>query len=81
MLVLIHIIIAVSGLVASGLTYVAPSAVKLKLSYVLVALTFISGTYLVLASDSSIKSACLSGIVYLSAVMLLLSGAKKQIGE
>jgi hypothetical protein len=65
MLLLLHIIAALSGLVVSTYSLIAPSTNKIRLAGGLVILTFISGTVVVLQRHSNLMSACVSGIVYI----------------
>ena len=76
MLILIHVIIALAGIVLSGLSLISPSRTKLRASYGLIAATIASGTYLVLQLHSPLMSSCLGGLMYL-VVTLSLSGAAR----
>lgn len=69
MLIVLHVLVALSGLVASGLAYWRPSASRLGVSYTLVGLTLASGTYLVVASHSGLVGACFSGLLYLAVTL------------
>ncbi len=66
MILVTHILIALGSLVFTGLTYLMPSRFKLGVSYVFVAATLASGTWLVVASRSAILSSCMTGLVYLA---------------
>jgi hypothetical protein len=70
MTLILHIIIALSSLVVTGIAYVAPSNIKLRLAYVLVALTVASGSYLIVAKPAHMVAACAEGLVYLAIVMV-----------
>jgi hypothetical protein len=69
MLLASHIVIALVGLVVAAISFFWPSFTKLRILSGTTALTFISGTILVIQTHSSLKSACLSGLVYLGAVL------------
>lgn len=68
MILALHITIALAGMLMAGLAYVAPSRAKLRATYGMVALTFISGTYLVVSMNTSLAHACVSGLAYLAVV-------------
>lgn len=71
-LLLGHIIVAVSGLLIATLGVASPSRGKLSTTYGLLGATLASGTVLVIVSGSPLVSACLSGIIY-SAIVLVLT--------
>ncbi len=68
MAVLIHVIIALSSVAYTSYLVFKPSASGLKTSYSLVALTLISGTYLVLSTHTAMLQACVSGLLYIGVV-------------
>lgn len=70
MIVFIHVLIALTSLAFSGLTFFIPTKTKLRISYALIALTLVSGTYLVVSLNSPLLAACTSGLLYLSVVMV-----------
>lgn len=64
MLLIIHIIIALAGLIVSGLLLTHPSRTKLFLNYSLLITTLISGGCLIISTGHGLLSACLSGLTY-----------------
>lgn len=68
MLLLTHITIAFGGMVLAGLAIIWPSRSKLLATYGLIAGTLISGTALVIISQSNLVQSCVSGLLYLAAV-------------
>lgn len=64
-MLLLHIFIALAGLISTGYSYFSPTENKLRASYLLVALTFATGAYLVWSTHSNMLSACTTGLVYL----------------
>lgn len=68
-MLLLHIIIALSSIGYTGLTFLKPSKQKLYISYLLVAATIATGTYLVILMPSHMVSSCITGLVYLGIVM------------
>jgi hypothetical protein len=66
MLLVTHILIALSSLLVAGLSVIAPTRIKLGISYLLVALTVLSGTILTLTRPVHLVSVCITGVVYLT---------------
>jgi hypothetical protein len=71
MVILIHVIIALTSIVIASLTFFRPSFRKLAVSYGFVVATIASGTYLLITSPSHILQSCLSGLTYLTVVSLV----------
>ena len=53
MVVFIHVLIALISLVWVALTYVAPTKLKLNVSYTLITLITLSGTYLIFETKTN----------------------------
>lgn len=66
LLLISHISIALSSVGLTFFTFMSPTTSRLNASYGLIALTLISGTFLVISVQSSIVSACISGLVFVS---------------
>jgi hypothetical protein len=79
MLILLHVLIALGGIASAGLSAVSPSVFKFRITYGLVGLTFISGTYLVISSHTNLTQACGSGLVYLGLVFVPMAVARKRL--
>jgi hypothetical protein len=79
MIVLIHVLSAVASLVTAGSLLFKPSLHKLYATISLVATTLLSGTYLVIATKSSLTPACTAGALYLSAVSISLFLAYRKL--
>lgn len=69
MILLLHIVVALSSLVVTALAYVSPKATLLHTSYALVTLTISSGTFIAIASPAHLMQACISGLIYTVVVM------------
>lgn len=65
MAILVHVIIALSGLLFTTYTFARPSDKKIKVTYGFIAATFASGFYLVVTMPAHMVSACISGLSYL----------------
>lgn len=68
MTLLLHVLIALAGIVWTTYGYFRPTRKNIKVSYALVALTFASGFYLVWSEPAQILHMCLSGLMYLAVV-------------
>ncbi len=79
MLLLIHIILAISGIVFATYSAFAPSKKRLAISYALTIATLISAGFVVLASHTSFGHACLSGLAYLGVVSVGIVIAQKRM--
>ena len=77
-LLVTHIVIAISGLVAAALSLATLSEKMITLSYALTAATIATGTVLVFTAGNVLKS-CLSGLLYLSAVLVMTAIAKHRL--
>lgn len=67
-MLVLHILIALTSIVLSGINFARPSAGLLRASYALTAATLASGTYLVVMAPAHLASACVSGLAYLAMV-------------
>ena len=70
MIILIHIIIALTSVVLATFTFVTPTTKKLLVSYGLILATVGTGTYLLISVPSHILQSCLSGLTYLTVVTI-----------
>lgn len=70
MIVLLHVLIALSSIVAVSIAYALPSRIKLRISYVTIAATLFSGTYLVVLAPSHMVQACTAGLAYTAVVLV-----------
>jgi len=81
MVLFTHIIIALSGLVFTTYLYIFPSRLKLYISYSLVALTLISGIYLIWLYPSHALSATESGLTYLGIMSIAIGLSQKKLAK
>jgi hypothetical protein len=68
MALLLHITIAFTSILVSGLAFMRLSRSTLRASYAFIAATFASGTYLIVVDPAHLTTACLSGLTYLAFV-------------
>ena len=81
MLLVLHLLVALSGLVASTLSVVKPTQVKINTSFGLVAATILSGSLLVITTHSPILSSCISGLVYTGVTLSLIISARHRLAR
>jgi hypothetical protein len=81
MILPLHILIALSSIIYTAYVFFAPSRSKLHLSYALVALTLITGTYLVILNPSHLTQACTTGLIYLGIVLTGLISAHQRLSH
>jgi hypothetical protein len=81
MLLVLHIVIALGGLVIAAVSFFSPSFIRLRVLSGTTALTFISGTILVIETHSSLAKACLSGLLYLGVVLTCLVFSYKKLAK
>lgn len=81
MILMLHILAAIAGVGASTYAYIWPSRRAVYGSAFLALGTLASGSYLVIASGTSIVHACVSGIIYFGIVtgLLVLSVRKLSV--
>ncbi len=79
MIILLHIAIALTSIIVSGVALVHTSRRVLGVSYGLVAATLVSGIYLVFSAPAHLPSACASGLLYLAAVGTLTVVAQRKL--
>ena len=65
---LAHITIALSSVAIATAAFLAPTVNRLKISYVFIALTLVTGTYLVAVHPGHLVQSCISGLVYVAAM-------------
>lgn len=78
MVLLIHIAIAISSILVAFYTLFSPTKNRLQASYALTGLTLASGSYLVIAGQSNLLHACISGLAYLTVAYVAIIAAHKK---
>lgn len=79
MTLILHVVIALVSLVYAGYVYFSPSQARLYVAYGLVAMTLISGTYLVFSLNTPLLRACSTGLLYLAVVLSGLLAAHRRM--
>jgi hypothetical protein len=81
MLLVIHVLAALSGIGLSTYSFLSPSLSKIRLSYGLVMLTLASGTVIIIKNHLSILSVCLSGLLYIGFTVSGLVAASHRLAK
>jgi hypothetical protein len=81
MIVLVHVIIALSSMAYTTYLFISPAKVKFYISYALIGLTLASGTYLVLSTHSRLLPACEAGLFYLVIVTAGVTAAHRKLSR
>ncbi|TAL15032.1 hypothetical protein EPN95_00800 [Patescibacteria group bacterium] len=70
MVILIHVIIALTSIVIASVGFLRPSMKKLYISYGFIGATILTGSYLLITVPSHILQSCLTGLFYLTVVSM-----------
>jgi len=81
MIILIHVILAISSVAYTALIFFKPTQAKLNKSYGLVAGTVATGTYLVVSTNSSLIQSCFTGLTYLAVVFAGIAATKAKLAK
>lgn len=81
MILLTHIIIAISSVAYTTLLLLRPSQTKLYISYALVGATLASGIYLTVLNPASMLRTCTTGLVYVVIVTAGIAVARQKLAR
>lgn len=76
-----HILIALTGIAVTSVLLFSPSQRKLKASAIFLAGTLASGTILVISSPAHMLQSCIMGILYTAFVIGGIAIAKKRLAK
>jgi hypothetical protein len=79
MLLLAHVLTALSSIAWTTYLLFRPSSVRLHVSQVLIAATLVSGTALTISQPAHILQACISGLVYSAGSCIAVIIANRKI--
>jgi len=79
MLLVLHIISALTSLGLTTLNMVYPSAKRQQTANVLIASTLTTGTYLVYLHPATLKQSCISGLVFICVSLVEAAIARKRL--
>lgn len=81
LLLISHIIIALTGIGITTILLISPSKRKLNLSAIFLAGTLTTGTILVISSPAHMLQSCVMGILYTAFVVGGIAIAKKRLAK
>jgi len=81
MLVLSHVVIALSSVFFAAYSLFSPSQNKLKVSYGLTTATLATGTYLVISTHSPLLQSCTTGLAYLAIIFSLIAVTRRRLAH
>jgi len=81
MVILLHIAIALTSIVQTTFLLFSPTQKKLTASYVLLAGTIGSGTYLIVTTPTHMLQTCVEGLVYIGFVVGGIVAAKMRLAK
>lgn len=79
MIVLLHVLSALTSMVLATYTAIVPSRLRLRISYGLVGFTLISGTYLAVSLHTHILATCMTGLFYTGFVLVGITSAHRRL--
>lgn len=79
MLLITHILIALSGLAVAGLALLKPSSAKINASYGLLISTIVSGVLLIVIAHASILHTCISGLTFTALMYTGIAAATRRL--
>ena len=77
-LLLIHIALALSSIIVATVNFIAPTQLKFRISYGLIAGTLASGILLTAGAPSHVVESTVSGVIYLAIVTVATVAATRK---
>lgn len=81
MIVILHVVIALASIAFTSLAYFAPTVIKLRVAYGLMALTLTSGMYLIISEPAHMLESCTVGVAYLTIVAAGIVAARRRLSS
>mgnify|MGYP000392018642 CR=1 FL=1 len=81
MILVVHIMIAVTSVLYTAYILLAPTKKKIQLSGRMVAATIASGTILVVSAQANMVQSCITGLLYTGVMFFALAIAKWRLAE
>ena len=69
MILIFHILTAISSVLYTAYVFFYPSQSKLRISYLGLTLTILTGTYLVITKPAHLTQTCVTGLVYIGVML------------
>jgi hypothetical protein len=79
MLIVIHVLLALSAIGVSVFNLRKPTNTQLRISYQLAITTLISGVLLIIINNASVLRTCLTGIVFFAGVSMLNEFSRRKL--
>ena len=80
-ILVLHILVALTGLVYSVYLFFRPTKTGVKIVYGLLALTIISGSYLIYTKPAHITQTCIEGLVYIGVMLAGIFVARHKLAK
>lgn len=81
MVVILHILIAVSSIILATAVFLKPNRSLLQVSYGFIAATLASGVYLVWVAPTKMLHVCVSGLLYTLVVVAITAMAHSRFAQ
>lgn len=81
MIIVLHVVLAIGGILYTSYLLFAPSKTKLRVSYGLLFATITSGTYLTVSMHAPLLQTCMMGLLYTSFIALGLAKAHAKLAS
>ncbi len=81
MILIAHVVIALSSIIFASLALIRPNQAKMKINYGFIAATIATGTYLIATMHVNMLSTCATGLVYLAVVAVLSVLAQRKLAR
>jgi hypothetical protein len=78
-MLILHIIIALASIIYTAYVFFFPSRSKLMVTYPLLVLTLLTGSYLVWSSPAHLAETCVMGLAYLAIISVGIVAAHKKL--
>jgi hypothetical protein len=81
MVLVIHILASLSSVALTGVNYIWPSKIRMKVDFGLVVVTLVTAIYLIWTNPKDLVSSCVSGITYLTIVLIGILATQRKIAR
>jgi hypothetical protein len=81
MILVLHLVFAFGSMAYATFLFFVPSHKGMRVTYVLVGLTFVSGLWLVITTAANMSEACITGLVYVGYVSYALVSSRNKLAK
>ena len=78
-MLIFHILVALAGIVATGIAYARPSSSKIYVATLLAAITLATGVYLTVTHPAHMTESCILGLIYFGFVGFGIVAARRRL--